>query len=544
MSTFGLFVLAMSGILVVNLLTASMATQVRQIGIMKAIGASRWQLIKMYFGQAMLLGVCATLIAIPLGILGSRLLCRYMAVFLNFDINSFAVPLWVYTLVVLVGIVAPLVAAAYPVWKGTRVPVRVAISDQQIFLTNFGRTRSDRWLASFGGDYRPLLLSLRNSFRRQARMILTLLTLSAAGLFFMAAFNIRASLVNTLDRMFAARKFDLSVFFATPQPREKIEQAIRQTSGVSAFESWFVTEASFLEEAPTSRSKSELHDSESGEDRFTVIAIPTSSQVLGPELVSGRTLMPNEGDALVVNTALAAKSPLLKPGNSIKLRLEGEEKTWRIVGLVREEFSPSVAYVPLSAIEQKHPGVSNSLRLILAKSDADSIDAVKASLDQNLERRGLRARGSSSKADTRLGFDEHLVMIYIFLIVMSVIIGCVGGLGLMTTMSVNVLERRREMGILRAIGATPKMVGFIIVTEGLIVGLLSWIIAALAAWPVSKFVGDALVRLLFRDGLDFVFAPSGLVIWLLVSIGLGLIATALPAWTASKVTVREALAYE
>ena len=113
MSSFGLFVLVLSGILVINLLTAMMASQVRQIGVMKAIGGTRGQIARIYFGQALFLGIAAVIVSVPLGIIGSRALCRYMAMFLNFDINSFAVPLWVYLLVAVVGIAAPLVAAAF-----------------------------------------------------------------------------------------------------------------------------------------------------------------------------------------------------------------------------------------------------------------------------------------------------------------------------------------------------------------------------------------------------------------------------------------------
>ncbi len=137
-----------------------------------------------------------------------------------------------------------------------------------------------------------------------------------------------------------------------------------------------------------------------------------------------------------------------------------------------------------------------------------------------------------------------MVMIYVFLIVMSSIIGCVGGLGLMTTMSLNVLERRREMGVLRAIGATPRIVWMMVVVEGLVIGLLSWGIAALLAWPISKVVGNTIVRVMFRSGLDFTFEPVGLVVWLLVSIALSAVASFVPAWRASRATVREALAYE
>src|SRR5918998_6588326 len=214
MSSFGLFVLVLSGILVINLLTAMMASQVRQIGVMKAIGGTRRQIAGIYFGQALFLGIAAVIVSIPLGIIGSRALCRYMAVFLNFDINSFAIPAWVYVLVVVVGLAAPLIAAAYPVWSGTAAPVRVALSDFGLSQTTFGASRFDRALARIGGTFSLVLFAIRNSFRRRARLVLTLLTLAAGGLFFLSALNVRASMVNTLDHMFAARRFDLTLSFA------------------------------------------------------------------------------------------------------------------------------------------------------------------------------------------------------------------------------------------------------------------------------------------------------------------------------------------
>lgn len=547
MSSFGLFVLVLSSILVVNLLTAMMASQVRQIGMMKAVGATSGQVARIYFGQAMLLGVAATIVALPLGVIGSRLLCNYMAVFLNFDINSFVVPLWVYLLVVAVGIVTPLLAAAFPVWRATRVSVREAMSDYGVSQNSFGQSWFDRSLSQLGGSRRPLLMSLRNSFRRRARLALTLLTLSAGGLFFMSALNIRSSLVNTLDRMFAVRKFDLSVAFSSPQPLEKIEKAVRNTAGVKAFEGWFSTEGSFplTETAPDKDPHSAgLHRSGDGDDRFTIIALPAESQMLAHNIVQGRRILGGDKDTILINNAMAAKYPEMKVGETVGIQMGPAYTTWKVIGIAREVYSPPVAYIPLSFIAERHPGLVNNVRLALEKNDADSIDTVKASLEGNLEKEGLRARSAVSNSDSRLGFDQHLLMIYVFLIVMSVIIGSVGGLGLMTTMSVNVLERRREMGVLRAIGATTRTVAGIVVAEGLAIGLLSWVIAALLAWPISRILGDALVRALFKSGLDFVFEPVGLLAWLIVSIVLSSLATLLPAWKASRLTVREALAYQ
>jgi putative ABC transport system permease protein len=524
MSSFGLFVLVLSGILVINLLTAMMASQVRQIGVMKAIGGTRRQIARIYFSQALFLGIAAVIVSLPLGLLGSRALCRYMAVFLNFNINSFAVPLWVYLLVVIVGIAAPLIAAAYPVWKGSGAPVRVALADFGLTQTTFGSSRLDRALARMGSGFRPLVFAIRNSFRRRARLALTLVTLAAGGLFFLTALNVRASMMNTIDRMFAPRKFDLTVALRELYDVEKLQSAIDKTPGIKRAEGWLTTEASL------------------GSDRFGVVALPPDSQLLKSEILEGRDLVAGDTDAIVINQALAGKLRQMRVGQTIALRIGGVEKEWRVIGLAREAFSPPTGYVPLGSVPQ--PQLVNSLRLSLDQTNEDSLEAVRAGLDRNLERQGMRARSSSTTSETRFVFDQHMLMIYVFFIVMAAIVGAVGGLGLMTTMSLNVLERRREMGVLRAIGATPRIVWLMVIAEGLVIGVLSWAIAAVLAWPVSKVVGDTLVRALFRGGLDFSFEALGLVIWLGISIVLSVVASFLPAWRASRTTVREALAYE
>jgi putative ABC transport system permease protein len=448
-----------------------------------------------------------------------------MAYFLNFDINSFAVPVWVYVAVALVGIAAPLIAAAWPVLRGTGVPVRVALSNFGLSQTTFGASAFDRALTRIGGTFSLIVLALRNSFRRRVRLALTLLTLSAGGLFFMLALNVRASMIATLDHMFAARKFDLSVSLANPYEFEKIERAVSNTPGIERAEGWFTTEGSL-------------------NSQFPVVALPPDTELLNSEIVEGRRLAPGDTDAIVVNNALAGREPKLRVGQIVVMRVADVESTWRVAGIAREAFSPAVAYVPLSFMQQLYPGKVNSLRLALSNSDSDAIATVRADLDRNLEREGVRARSSSTTAESRFSFDQHMVMIYVFLILTSAIIGGVGGLGLMTTMSLNVFERRREMGVMRAVGATPRIVWLMVVAEGVVIGVLSWTIAALLAWPISKAVGNLLVRVVVHGAIDSTFALRGLVIWLLVSIGLSALASFLPAWRASRVTVRQALSYE
>jgi putative ABC transport system permease protein len=531
-AAFGLLALALSGILVVNLLTALLASEVRQIGVMKALGGTRARIAGIYLGQALLLGLAALGVAIPLGMWGSRVLCRSMAGLLNFDIASFSVPAWVYLLDALVGVLVPLAAAAWPVAKGTRLTVAEALSDFGVGPSAFGTSGLDRALARVGGTTRPLLLAVRNGFRRRARLALTAATLAAAGAFFMSALNVRASLVHTLDRLFATRSYDLSVRLATLYPFAKVERALAGVPGVARAEGWITTEAALVAGAD--------------EDGFSVVALPEVTRLFAPEIVEGRGLRQGDVDALVMNDALAARDPRMKVGGEVTLRMGPGDSAWRIVGRAREPFSPATAYVSLRRIEELggQAGAANSVRVALEGSDAPSIARVRAALEQGLEREQVRVAGSATQADGRYGFDQHMLMIYVFLLVVSAILLGVGGLGLMTTMSLNVLERRREMGVLRAIGASPPAVCLIVVAEACAIALMGFALAAVLAWPLSRLLGDGLMAVMFRSRLDDVFEARGLAVWLAVSILLGVVAGLAPAWQAARRPVSEAILYE
>ncbi len=559
-SSFGLLVLALSGVLVVNLLTALMASQVRQIGMMKAIGGTRGQIAQIYFGQALLLGLAAVVVAVPFGILGSRALCQYLAIFLNFDMTSFAVPLWVFALVALVGIVTPLAAAAFPVLKGSGISVWAALSDFGVSDQGFGTGRFDRALTNVSGLTRPLLFAIRNSFRRRTRLALTLLTLTVAGVFFMSALNIRASMIQTIDQLFATKVFDLSLNLRALYPIEQVDRAIARTPGARRAEGWIASEGSLVlgaatpGTAPAFAQGGGLHGgggavggghAAGAASRFPLLGVQPGTALLKLDISEGRDLLPGENDARGANTALTVRHPEIEVGRTVVLRTGPAETSWRVVGIAREAFSPPTAYVSRGFYERAgHAGLANSVRVALDRPGPDGISAFREALDPNLEAEGIRALSTTSKAESRYGFDQHMLMVYIFLVVMSVIIGGVGGLGLMTTMSLNVLERRREMGVLRAIGASSKAVWLIVVAEALTIGVLSFGLAAAIAGPVSQVLGDFIAQAMFRSGLYFLFDANGLWIWLAASLVLSVLASLLPAWHASRSPVREALGFE
>lgn len=176
---FAILALLLSGILVVNLVSAMLTGQVREIGVMKAIGARDGQIAAMYLGLAMILGLVACVISIPIALVLGRMYAEFTANILNFDVSAYTIPWWSLALQVAVGLVMPVIAAAVPIRRGCRISVNDALRD--LGISGRGDSAPGGLLRRAGGFSRPVLLSLRNAFRRRQRMALTLATLSIGG---------------------------------------------------------------------------------------------------------------------------------------------------------------------------------------------------------------------------------------------------------------------------------------------------------------------------------------------------------------------------
>ena len=135
-------------------------------------------------------------------------------------------------------------------------------------------------------------------------------------------------------------------------------------------------------------------------------------------------------------------------------------------------------------------------------------------------------------------------VLVIFLGGMAVLIAIVGGLGLASTMSLNIIERIREIGVMRAIGASNQSIQSLVIVEGMLIGMISWVIGVIFAFPVgwllSQIVGVAIVQ----SPLTYAIGWDGFILWLVLILIISAVASSLPARTASRLTVREVLAYE
>lgn len=535
MEIFGFLALILSGVLVAGMIASILEQQTRQIGIMKAVGASSLQIAGLYQGMVLIFAFTAMLISIPAGVFAGRGYAWFAAEILNFNIYSYSIPAYIFILEAAIGLLVPILTAAGPIIRGSKVTVREAVNDYGISQSKYSGPKSDKAYPLLSMFPRPFLLSLRNTFRRKGRLIFTMLVVAAGGTGFIVAMNIYASMYNTVDVKMNSISYDIQVSFDRPQPVENIEGTIGAIPGVAKVEAWGGASASRVYEDGTSGNS------------FSVIAPPSSTRLMSsPPIYEGRWLKADDTNSLVINQRLLSNEPDIKVGDEIILRINQFDTKWKIIGIAKELISQPSAYANseyLSQVLRNEGAAKNAVIVTDAHTQSSQAEAAKL-IEELMAEKGMHVSSLTKIEDSRKSIEAHLLIIAAFLILMSILVVIVGGLGLGTTISINVLERTREIGIMRAIGASAPTLTAIIVMEGIIIGILSWFVSLILSWPLSRFVSYSFGMIFFEAPLEFAASGLGIAIWLAVVVLFAAIASLYPSRKASLMSVRDALSYE
>lgn len=529
LQSLGFLVLVLGASLVVNTILATLAGQLRQIGVMQVIGATPGALMRMYITSVLFYCFIALLIGIPLGYAGSKAITMHSIDIMNFDTSGYGISWKVLALQGAVGLVIPLLA---PILRGTRISAREAIAGGT--QKHFGRGFVDRVLERVQGLPRPLLLSLRNTFRKKGRLALTLVTLSLGGAIVVSVMSVYESMQLSLQNSLNYANYDVRVTMAEPQPGPELTQVAKETPGVVRTEIW--------RQHITNRIRPQ-----GGESRdLTLLGVPAGSDFIKPTLEKGRWLQPGDRNALVVNTDLLRFEKDLDVGTEVRLKIGGKETVWTVVGLARKLVGEVAVYVPDETLAQA-AGDGKKASIVQAvtdRHDRASEARIAADIQSRLKDRGLRPASAVLTAELKDVQQNRFGVVLAFLIVMAVLMTIVAALGLMGTMSLNVLERTREIGIIRSIDAGDRAVLGIILTEGVLIGLISWVFGTIMAIPVSRWLSDGVGNSIFYTPLDYSFSIGGVFVWLATAVLIAAAASFAPAWNASRLAVREVLAYE
>ncbi len=537
----GVLALFLSVFLIINTISAMITQQTHQIGVMKAVGGRTRQILIMYLAVVAFYGVIALALAIPAAIFGARGLSQYMASMFNFqivDLRTDLQPIWIQSAIALL---VPTLASLVPLLNGLHISATQALSGQLAPQARLDRALIDRWLSGANLWFarrlpvRSVILAMRNMFRRKTRLMLTLVTLILGGAVFVTVFNLRATIYQTMDRMLQMRKYDVQITFRQNHREQELRQQVAGIPGVAASDTWLQAQA--LRVRPDG--------SESETIAITAPRIGGPSLIGSPEILQGRWLNEQDENAMVVSANFLTDEGNLNVGDEITLKIDGLKYPFRIVGTT-VGLRGYQAYVNYTYIAQltHNPGRTNVLLVKLAPAAGLDTTRIKTALEERFTNSNLRLASIQGMSEERVTMQNNFNSILILLILMALLLALVGGLGLMGTMSINVLERTREIGVLRAIGASNGGVTRVFMLEGIAIGLISFLFAVPLSVPVTQWVAYQMGYFMTGTPWDGSFSATGIYLWLLIVFVISLLANYIPARSASRLTVREVLAYE
>ncbi|MEM7346513.1 MAG: FtsX-like permease family protein, partial [Chloroflexota bacterium] len=531
-----------SVVLVLNTLTALITQQTDQIGVMKAIGGTYGTILKVYLSGVLVYGVLALLISLPLGAFLAFGLSQWFLNLFNIDYEIFQISTRAVVFQLIAALAAPVVAALWPILSGAAITVREAIASYGLGGGKYGSTWIDRSIERIGKLLLsgPYAIALGNMFRRKGRLILTQLVLIVAGTMFLLVMSLSASITLTLDNEFTRRNFDMFFAFEADQRVDRTTLIAENVEGVDVAELWFSTSASILRDGQRTKEAglgAELN------------GVPTGSDLYRPLMVEGRWLTPDDGKVIIMNQKTAQDNNI-DLGDTVTLDLGSLGKDdWQVIGFYRVifagGFNTDALYAPAPAVfdaTKKH-NKGGVLRVRSNLHTGEYTDAVRNRLMNVYTARNMEIFFNQTSNEDRVNAESQFAITISMLLALAIIMALVGGIGLLGSLSISVVERTREIGVMRAIGVKSQMLMGMFVMEGLLQGLFSWIISVPLSFILASYLARLLGQAMFDANLDYQYDYTAVGIWLLIIVVISTLASVLPARNAATISVRESLAY-
>jgi putative ABC transport system permease protein len=227
--------------------------------------------------------------------------------------------------------------------------------------------------------------------------------------------------------------------------------------------------------------------------------------------------------------AVTAQVLKLKTGDQINLN--GTNVT--VTGILKETGSGEdyYVYVPLATLQTAYnkAGLISSID-IRALCNGCPVDTIAAQLNSGVP--GIRATAVKQIANTEMDMVQKVNRMMLALAGITLLIGI---FGVVNTMMASVHERTKDIGIMRAVGASRNQIIMVFIFEALVIGIIGGVFGYLAGTALAYGIGP-----LIFDGATIHFLPLYLPISLGLSVAIAVIATLYPAFNATKIKIADA----
>ncbi len=526
MSVFSIIGVVLSGFLVWNTVNAVMAEELRQIGVLRALGAAWWQVLGTYLLPALVVGTVGSVLGIALGVVGGGLLARFLGGLLGLSLPSFTLAAREVLLGVGVGLGVSIGASLIPAWQGTRVRALDLLRNYGI-RSDYGVGVVARLLSQLRGIGALAAMGVRNTWRRRVRSLLTITVVGIAAAAFIGTQTLNASVIGTVNTLYDIYGADSWVSFNRPLPLGWASELRRDPETVAA-EGW-VRDDAYVQQSLTA-----------------LWGIPADTTLYQYKLVAGRWYARGAPDEAVITSSLA-RARGLGAGDPLTIVVRKREQTYSIVGIVDDEST----YLGSRATGKIFMTPENADRLRGRSLNADFFavqfaDRSPAGVDAGIKRveerfRALEPDALAAYAD-RASTLNSIRILSVLLVSMVAVVALIGVVGLINTLVLNITERRRELGILRAIGAGGGALIRLLVTEGFVLGVCGYALGVAGGYVLARYLVAIAGEQLFR--LVFTLTPQLLVLTGVLTLIVAMGASVAPGLLAARLRPIESVRYE
>jgi putative ABC transport system permease protein len=519
--------------LISNTMNTMILEQRREIAQMKAIGARRAQVFRSYLTTATIIGAVGAVAGAFLGLAMVNVLLSVLGGPFGFA-TEFVVHLPTVALSLLVGIGVVLAAALPALSRSSRMVVREGLEDHGI-ASDYGSGALDRLLMRGAALPRSVQMGLRNVARKKGRSAATILQVALAVGVLLGLISFGYSLSEAVSGAYSDLTWDISIsaqaLGGTPL-NESLGPELGQLEGVRTVEPTIIGGVQLRGRAVIMEAY--LHDTAcldyagimdqgrwfTAEDELSLARVA----VVGPALAELESLAPDDVVDLMTATGSAQ---------------------FRIIGVTDGlMYNGQVIYIPLATAQdvlRLGDGVTGFL-FKTVDGDHTNIDRTATRIEDDMLRRGAIVDTTILYVMEERNLQANQLVVNLMMVI-SLIIVLIGLIGLMSTLTMNIIDRTREIGMMRCLGSRARDIRRMFSSEGAFLSFLGWLvglpIGLLIAYVVVEVVASALT---LRIPLEF---PLAYVLWsFIVALGGTVLIIQAPLLRATRLRPGDALRYQ
>jgi putative ABC transport system permease protein len=520
--------------LISNTMHTMITEQKNEIGQLKAVGATKMQVVRSYATTGLLMGGMGAFIGGVLGILIAQAMTAFLASNIFGVEPSFNIYLPVVIMSMLVGCGLTLLATIPALVKVLRMTAREGMEKHGI-STNYGTSRFDKLLMRMGFIPRSAQMGLRNVARKKGRSISTILQITLAVGMFLAIISIGASIQAAVSQEYSNFGSDIISTGSMEGGRplyEDLKFVLEDIDGVDIAEPMAFTEVV-------------LNDHNLGVYGYSH---DTISYDFKSTLYKGRWFNSQEEQTnatVLVITKSFSEIESLKVGETVDVKMATGTYQFQVIGITSSLMNNGMAcFMPISTVQDRlmMGDVVTGFSIVTKSGSHDLIDRVATDIEDTMLENGFVVNNLILYVAEEQNHQANQQVMNLMMAVGGLIV-LITMIGLMSMLTMNVIERTKEIGMLRCIGSSSRSIRSVFGVEGLVIALFGWTAGIPFGYLVGSFLNKMIYDLLHLE-MAFIFPTEYIVISLVLTLAMTLVVIQPSLWRATHLKPGDALRYE